>query len=130
MTDTPTDVTIGDVLPQRHAHLEIAEFGTELVVYDPQVHMVHLLSGFQALLFDACDGATATEVLVDEFVEAGVGDREQVLDALRIAFIDLVTLALLADHEPPDGPPCIGCFGAELSPSRPRRSRRRLSGGE
>ncbi len=128
MGSASTTITIGDVLPARHAHLEIAEFGTELVVYDPQVHMVHLLSGFQALLFDACDGSTATEALVAEFVEAGVGDREQVLDALRIAFIDLVTLALLVDHEPPDGPPCLGCFGAELSPPRPHRLRRRSRG--
>lgn len=130
VTDSTREMTIGDVLPARHAYLEVADFGTELVIYDPETHMAHLLRGLQALLFDACDGSTATESLVAEFVDAGLGDREQVLDGVRLAFIDLVDLALIADHEPPGGPPCIGCFGAELSPQRPHRERRRRGRAE
>ncbi len=57
-------------LPARRAGLEIAEFDTELVVWDPTSKMVHHLEGIAAIVFDACDGSTRTAELLDEIADA------------------------------------------------------------
>ena len=56
--------------PARRAGLEIAEFDTELVVWDPTSKMVHHLEGIAAIVFDACDGSTRSDELVAEIAEA------------------------------------------------------------
>lgn len=78
MPDAPRLITVSEPLPAslpaRRDDLEIAEFDTEVVVWDPVAKMVHHLQGLAAIVFDACDGATRSAELVDEIDDAtGMG---------------------------------------------------------
>jgi len=58
------------VMPARRPGIEIADFDTEVVVWDPASQMVHHLDGLAAVVFDACDGVTRTDDLIAEITEA------------------------------------------------------------
>lgn len=74
MPDAPRIISIREplpaTLPVRRSDLEVAEFDTELVVWDPVAKMVHHLHGVAAILFDACDGLTPSSQLIGEIQEA------------------------------------------------------------
>lgn len=57
-------------LPATASALEIAEFDTELVVYDAEHGEIHLLSGLAAIVFDACSAGAARSELATEISEA------------------------------------------------------------
>lgn len=101
-----------EVLPGRHPVLEIAEFDTELVVYDPRVHKVHHVKDLAALVLDACNGATTRAALVEELADglgAAQAEVEEVVDSVLEA---LAGQGLLEGTKPPeDPPPCLGCGG-------------------
>jgi hypothetical protein len=103
---------IADVLPRRTDGLEVAEFGSELVVLDLRCRQVHLLDGATAVVFDACDGVTSATELQQEFVKVLSLDPDAAdlmvgvaLDALRGSY-------LLTGHDPPP---------TEVTTSRQRR---------
>lgn len=108
------------MLPTRNADIEFASFDSDIVAYDTRTALVHLVSGLQAVLLDACDGVTATDAFIEDAVSAGLGDQSDVTQLLLDAFVDLVDLALLDGFEPAGGPPCIGCFGEVVIPRRRR----------
>jgi len=58
-----------DLLPRRHAELEVAEFDDEYVVFDSRCMDVHLIGGLTAVVFDACDGVSRRSALVDDLVQ-------------------------------------------------------------
>lgn len=57
-------------LPAPSDALEIAEFETELVVFDADHGEIHLLSDLAAIVFDACVARAARSELAAEITEA------------------------------------------------------------
>lgn len=92
------------VLPRRHPDIEVAEFDTEFVVFDPSVGQVHRIAGLEAAVFDACDGVTTVDALVDELELEGPAEVTSSLERFRQLGLLEGTVA-----EPP--PPCYGCQG-------------------
>lgn len=112
--------TLPERWPLRHSDVEVAEFDTEFVVFDPRSRMAHHLVREHALVFESCDGRSSAELLIRGLVEAGHGSAEEVAAVLADALSDLSALGLLEGTEPPAPPPCVGC-GA----SKPAQRRRR-----
>lgn len=113
-----------EVMPARHPTLEIAEFETEFVVFDPRSDRVHLLEGLDAVVFDACDGASAPAGLVTDLVEIAGLDADQAEAAVARSLVELVVLGLLAGTEHQGPPPCVGCGGGSGPPRGGNRRRR------
>jgi hypothetical protein len=89
-------VTLPERMPERRPDLEIAEFDHEFIVFDPDAKQVHLVEGFLAIVFDACDGATLTEHLLGELADALPGDQEPIGTAeVEAALAQLGALGLL-----------------------------------
>ena len=84
MSETPGIIAIREplpaVMPAQRPGLELAEFDTEVVVWDPESKMVHHLDGLAAIAFDACDGTTGSDELVSEIAEATGLDHAAVVD--------------------------------------------------
>jgi len=59
-----------DVLPKRRKGLEVAEFGTELVVLATHSKQAHHLQGLASIVFDACDGRTRSEELAQQVAQS------------------------------------------------------------
>ncbi len=64
--------SLPDELPACHPDLEVAGFEGELVVFDTRTNQVHMIRDTFAVVFDACDGTTASSALVDELVDGGI----------------------------------------------------------
>ena len=92
------------VLPTRRAGLEVAEFDTEFVVWDPTSKMVHHLEGVAAILFDACDGSTGSAELLAEIAEATGVTLDAVTDEVTTVWQMYNRRDLLATPEPPARP--------------------------
>lgn len=93
------------MLPERKADLEIAEFATEFVVFEPRCSEVHQLGGLTAIVFDACDGSTTVDALAEEIAGAlGIGVDEAAVhvdDSLvALARADLFVAESEADRPP------------------------------
>jgi PqqD family protein of HPr-rel-A system len=110
------------VMPARNPAVEVAEFETELVVFDPRSDQVHLLEGLSAVVFDACDGESPPAALVADLVDVGGVDADQAQVLIARTLVELAVLGLLAGTEYEAPPPCTGCGGAPAA----RRARRRL----
>lgn len=99
------ETTLPEVLPSRHPEIEVAEFETEYVIFDPRCSEVHLIAGLTAVVFDACDGSTIVVDLVEEFRETlGLefeASRSQIAEALRV----LSGIGALDGTTPADRPP-------------------------
>lgn len=89
------------LLPLRAEGLEVAEFGTQLVVLDLRHHEVHLLDGAAAVVFDACDGTTAVAELQQEFVKVLSVDPGVAAGLIDDALVTLAASYLLSGHDPP-----------------------------
>jgi hypothetical protein len=64
-------------LPARRTDLEVADFGTELVVLDPVAHRAHHLDTPLAIVFDACDGRTTHAAVAGEVAAATGTDLDE-----------------------------------------------------
>lgn len=117
---TQAAAELPEVMPARHEALEVAEFETELVVFDPRSDQVHLLEGFSAVVFDACDGESLPDGLVADVVEVGGVDVDQAKGAVARTLVELGVLGLLAGTEPATSLPCVGCSGGSGSRRRSR----------
>ena len=104
-------------LPARRAGLEIAEFDTEFVVWDPKWKMVHHLEGVAAILFDACDGSTHSAELLAEIAEATGVTLAAVTDEVTTVWQMFNRRDLLAAPEPAELP--------ARPPAQKRRGRRK-----
>lgn len=103
------------VMPRREDAVDVAAFDGEFVVYDSRAGQAHLIGGFDAVVFDACDGVTTSAALLDEvlgaFADAERTDRPQrddVEQAIASALDGLAGAGVLegTDDVPP---PCVGC---------------------
>lgn len=110
-----------EVLPAQSLEIEIADFDVEIVVYDPRVKIVHLLTHATALVFDSCDGVTTSQALIAEFVDAGAGEPDEVAALIELSLAELSALGLLDGSEPSMPPPCLGCESETSSRGRFRR---------
>lgn len=93
------------VLPRRHADVEVAEFDTEYVVFDPRCNEVHLITGLAAVVFDACDGVTPTAQLVEEIEELLQIPGDAVAREVVSALDQLRRIGILRGTAPTDRPP-------------------------
>ena len=106
-----SDATVlPEVLPACHPGLEVVEFDNAMVIFDVRNRMSHELIGTPAAVFDGCRDSLTSRALIDELITAGVGDEEHVSELLSEALDDLARLGLLAGHDAPAPPPCIGCM--------------------
>ncbi len=111
------------VLPRWHDGVEVAEFETELVVLETRSRQVHLLGPLASLVFDACDGSTRVDELVDEIAEWRPDERDSIAGAVTATLLELGGLGLLEGIEPaPPPPPCVGC-GRVVEPAASRGHR-------
>jgi PqqD family protein of HPr-rel-A system len=99
------DGPVPDLLPRRHADVEIAAFDTSFVVFDPRCMQVHLIDGFGAVVFDACDGNTSREMLTAEVGDATGWDPSTAATEVDAMLAQLVDLGLLEGTTPQDRPP-------------------------
>jgi hypothetical protein len=96
-----------DPMPARAPWVRAAPFGDDLVLHDPIRHQVHVLNGTGALVWRACDGATARPELVAALAAAAAQPAELIerdLDAhLRsLADLQLLVPAAEAGGDDPD----------------------------
>ena len=125
----PLLVVLPAILPQRRLDVEVAEFDTESVVFDPHHRVAHRLDGWLAGVLDACDGKTSAQAFLGECVMAGLdgpsawGSEGELRRQLATALESLDRSGLLAGTKPAKPPPCIGC--KDDAPSR--RGRRFLA---
>jgi Coenzyme PQQ synthesis protein D (PqqD) len=115
------DTTGLAVLPARHEATEVAEFETELVVFEVRSGQVHLLGPLASLVFDSCDGTTTIESLVQEIGAWSDDDAATIAAAVGATLTDLTRLGLLAGTEAAVAPPCVGCGRTSVMPERDRR---------
>jgi len=95
----------GDVLPLRHADLEVAGFDDEFVVFDPRCSEVHVVSNVTAVVFDACDGKSSRADLIRDLVDvAGLG-RSDATRAVDESLAALARRGLLVGTTPEGRPP-------------------------
>lgn len=97
--------TLPDVLPARHPDLEVAEFDTEYVIFDPRCSEVHLIEGVTAIVFDACDGSTPLADLVEEFSDVLGIDASVVRIQVAEALVALASVGALEGTTPTERPP-------------------------
>lgn len=94
-----------DLLPRRHADVDVAGFDTAFVVFDLRCLQVHLIDGFGAVVFDACDGETQRATLLAEVCEATRWDRPMAEAEVEAMLRQLVDLGLLEGTTPVERPP-------------------------
>jgi len=87
--------SVPEVLPDRRPSVLVADFGTESVVWVKGKKVAHHLTGLSAVMFDACDGATRTDDLIDEVVEAIGCDRTEAAEAVAETWRTLVGVGLI-----------------------------------
>jgi hypothetical protein len=107
-------------MPRNSTEAEVADFGTEFVVFDPRNRMAHHLSGWMAVVFDACDGTTLVADLVTDATDFWNGNADEARMRVDEAIDALANLGILEGADPMAPPPCVGCGGAER-PATPRR---------
>jgi hypothetical protein len=93
------------LLPRRRGDVDVAGFDTAFVVFDPRCMQVHLIEGFGAVVFDACDGETQANTLLDEVCDVTGWDRPTADTEVEAALAQLVGLGLLEGTTPPERPP-------------------------
>lgn len=94
------DASVTGALPARRADLEVAEFDTEYVVYDPRGQRVHRLSGLAAVVFDACDGVTSHSHLIGEVQTVLDVSSDEAAHVVEDALTRLGQAGLLAVADP------------------------------
>ena len=99
------DVTLPDVMPVRHRDVEVAEFDTEFVVFDPGCNDVHRLVGVTAVVFDACDGVTSAVELVGELVAVLEMPDDEARLLVEQAIDELTRVGALHGSEASNPPP-------------------------
>lgn len=92
-------------LPARNPDLEIAEFETEFVVFEPRCSEVHELGGLTAVVFDACDGATSIEALAAEIASALMIGVDEAHAHVADSLVALAAADLLATGSGDERPP-------------------------
>ena len=98
-------MTLPEVLPARHPDVEIAEFDTEFVVFDPRCNDVHRMVGLTAVVFDACDGVTTLASLVGEVASVLETSDQQALTLIEQALAEITRVGALQGSEPLKPPP-------------------------
>ncbi len=106
------------VMPRRSDLVEVADFGSSFVVFDPRNHLVHELSGWLAIVFDACDGECSPEDLASEAVDFWQGDSAEAHDRVGEAIRAFESLGILDGTEPMTPPPCLGCGDGAVAKRR------------
>lgn len=113
-----------NLLPHRSADVDVADFGLEFVVFDPRNSMVHLLSEWMAVVFDACDGACTQAELATQAAAYWHGDVDESQRRVEEAVQAFWNLGLLVGAEPMIPPPCLGCTPVQAERRRSWRTRR------
>ena len=106
------------VMPRRTRHVEVADFGTEFVVFDPRNRMAHHVSGWPAVVFDACDGTTAVAELAAEATDYWHGDIDEARERIEEVVRGFEHLGILEGTDAMAPPPCIGCPPAAIAGRR------------
>jgi hypothetical protein len=113
-----------DVMPDRSDEVEVADFGTEFVVFDPRNRMAHHLSGWLAAVFDACDGDSSPAELAADATAYWQGNPDESRYRVGEAIRAFESLGILAGSTPLEPPPCVGCGGGRTSTRRRWQVRR------
>lgn len=106
-------------MPRRSTHVEVADFDAEFVVFDPRNTMVHHLSGWIAIVFDACDGESSRAELAADAIDYWHGEIDEAHRRVDEAIEVFENLGILEGLDAVTPPPCIGCEAAGI-----RRRRR------
>lgn len=94
-----------DTLPEVYREIRVAEFGSELVLFDPLCMQVHLLGDLDAVVYDACSERVPTADLVMELRDVlGLGS-EEAREAIEESTRRLEDLGLVGDGAPRSRPP-------------------------
>ncbi len=104
-TNEPSDSSPDGALPRRHAEVDVAAFDMAYVVFDPRCMQVHLVDGFGAVVFDACDGDTTRSALLAEVCEVTGWDAPTAATEVDRALGQLITLGLLEGTAAQERPP-------------------------
>jgi hypothetical protein len=96
---------VRDLLPRRHGDIDVAGFDTAFVVFDPRCMQVHLIDGFGAVVFDACDGETPRKTLLDEVCDVTGWDRLKGEAEVEATLGQLMGLGLLEGTTSQGRPP-------------------------
>ena len=95
---------IPERLPERNADTLVATFDDTYVVFDPRCKEVHLIEALNAVIFDACDGSLAAELVTDIHEILGI-DRGLAEEAVRHHLDDFAGKGLLAGTQAAGRPP-------------------------
>ncbi|MFT6290194.1 MAG: PqqD family protein of HPr-rel-A system [Ilumatobacter sp.] len=70
-------------LPDRNPDTLVASFDGAYVVFDPRCSEVHLIDSLSAVIFDACDGTSLSDLVADitEIFGIDVAQAEQAIES-------------------------------------------------
>jgi coenzyme PQQ synthesis protein D (PqqD) len=63
----------------RTEELVVQELGSEVLIYDRRTDLAHCLTSVAALVWQACDGTSTTEEVVERLRQSGEADAENLL---------------------------------------------------
>jgi len=95
---------IPERLPQRNADTIVAAFDDAYVVFDPRCNEVHLIEALSAVVYDACDGSSAAELISDIHEILGI-DQTQAEGVVQNHLDEFALKGLLAGTKAAERPP-------------------------